>query len=134
MERLQKTHNGDTPKQLGWLGDATRCSRLELIKKPEGLRLSVLADIAGFYTVGYGNKLQCGESFPSGVTESQATALLLADVSWAEHEVNVLVTVPLTQGQFDALVSAAMRWSSSTRCKAASSTIRRWRRIQRSKC
>jgi GH24 family phage-related lysozyme (muramidase) len=31
--------------------------------------------------------------------------LLLEDVAYAEHAVEHLVTVPLTQGQFDALVS-----------------------------
>lgn len=77
---------------------------LDLIKRSEGFRAQTYKDVAGFETIGYGHKLQPGEQFPSGVTEEQATALLEKDVAGAESAVNRLVTVPLTQGQFDALV------------------------------
>jgi lysozyme len=42
----------------------------------------------------------------SGINEEQGSALLLEDVAYAEHAVAHLVTVPLTQGQYDALVSS----------------------------
>ena len=61
-------------------------------------------DVAGFPTIGYGHRIVPPESFPSGVTEPQATTLLAEDVSAAERAVNSLVKVVLTQGQFDALV------------------------------
>jgi lysozyme len=48
--------------------------------------------------------LTAGESYPNGITEEQATALLRADVAWAECSVSTKVKVALTQGQFDALV------------------------------
>ena len=78
---------------------------LALIKQYEGYRGSVYKDVAGFPTIGYGHKLTAGESYPKGITEAQATAILLNDVAGAEQAVNTLVKVPLTQGQFDALVS-----------------------------
>jgi len=77
---------------------------LQLVKQSEGFRSAVYLDPVGLPTVGYGHLLKQGESFPNGVTEAQATDLLRADVSSAENAVSSLVTVPLTQGQFDALV------------------------------
>ena len=50
------------------------------------------------------HKLSATESFPDGITEEQADALLLRDVAIAESAVSRLVRVPLTQAQFDALV------------------------------
>lgn len=77
---------------------------LDLIKKYEGFRSHVYLDVGGFSTIGYGHRLLPGERFPDGITEAQATTLLLEDVRTAENAVKRLVTVPLTQGQFDALV------------------------------
>lgn len=77
---------------------------LELIKQSEGFRAYAYQDVAGVWTIGYGHRLTAGESFPAGVTDEQATALLEADVAAAEVAVTALVKVPLKQGQFDALV------------------------------
>src|SRR5579871_1177365 len=77
---------------------------LNLIKTFEGYKAAVYDDVAGHPTIGYGHKLVAGEVYPYDVTEEQATAILLKDVAWAEQTVNMLVNVPLTQGQFDALV------------------------------
>lgn len=77
---------------------------LDLIEQSEGFRSSVYDDIAGLATIGYGHRVLPGESFPGPITEAQAEALLQADVATAEQAVNRLVTVPLTQEQFDALV------------------------------
>ena len=77
---------------------------LQLIKVSEGFRANTYLDVAGFPTIGYGHKLLHPESYPNGVTEEEATALLLQDVQGAEQAVSRLVTVALTQGQFDALV------------------------------
>lgn len=38
------------------------------------------------------------------ITPEEANALLREDIAWAEHVVNDLVRVTITQGQFDALV------------------------------
>lgn len=77
---------------------------LDLIKQSEGFRAQTYKDVAGYPTVGYGHKLRPGESFPNGVTEQQATQILLEDVEMAEAAVGRLVHVALTQGQYDALV------------------------------
>lgn len=77
---------------------------LELIKKSEGFRDHVYLDVAGFRTIGYGHLVKPSESFPSGIDEPQAAAILATDVEVAEQAVARLVKVALTQGQFDALV------------------------------
>jgi lysozyme len=77
---------------------------MELLKRSEGFRNCVYRDAAGFPTIGYGHRLHHPESFPNGITELQATNLLACDVRDAEQAVQRLVKVPLTQGQFDALV------------------------------
>jgi lysozyme len=77
---------------------------LDLIKKSEGFRGQVYRDVAGFPTIGYGHLIKPGETFPNGITEQQAAAILSSDVQDAEQAVARLVKVALTQGQFDALV------------------------------
>ena len=93
---------------------------LELIKKSEGFRNHVYLDVAGFPTIGYGHRLLHPESFPNGVQEAQATEILTADVRDAEQAVDCLVKVPLTQGQFDALVDFSFNLGAG---KLASSTL-----------
>jgi lysozyme len=77
---------------------------LDLIKKSEGFRDRVYLDVAGFPTIGYGHLIKPHESFPNGIAEPQAAAILASDVQDAEQSVARLVRVALTQGQFDALV------------------------------
>jgi len=77
---------------------------LELIKRSEGFRGNLYTDVAGFPTIGYGHRVTPQESFPGGIGEAQAAALLTEDVLEAERMVGRLVGVALTQGQFDALV------------------------------
>lgn len=74
------------------------------IKKWEGCRLSTYSDISGFHTIGYGHK-QTGLSEFRTITQAQAEQLFENDVTDAECVVRNLVTVPLTQNQFNALVS-----------------------------
>lgn len=75
----------------------------ELIKEYEGLRLHAYQDSDGVWTIGWGHTgdVQAGDV----ITAHQAEVLLAADVAVAEAAVRRLVTAPLTQGQFDALVS-----------------------------
>jgi lysozyme len=77
---------------------------LALLKQSEGFRGMVYLDISGIPTIGYGHKLHPPESFPHGITEAEATTILLTDVRQAEQVVRRLVRTELTQGQFDALV------------------------------
>jgi lysozyme len=77
---------------------------MDLLKKSEGFRSRVYLDSAGYPTIGYGHRLLHPESFPNGIDELQAANLLSNDVCEAEEAVQRLVKVPLTQGQFDALV------------------------------
>jgi lysozyme len=70
---------------------------------------------AGNTTVGYGHLLHPGiinhssseKKFENGITKAEAENLLRGDLATAEGEVNSSVHVPVTQGQFDALVSLA---------------------------
>lgn len=93
---------------------------LELIKRFEGFRTHTYLDVAGFPTIGYGHLIKLGESFPHGVTETEATDLLTQDVRATEQAVERLVKVPLTQGRFDALVSWTFNLGSG---RLASSTM-----------
>ena len=76
---------------------------LTLTKNFEGLRLTAYRDCDGILTIGYGHT---GADVHEGqtITEPEAEALLLRDMQTAIAAVNELVKVPLTQGQFDALV------------------------------
>jgi hypothetical protein len=61
---------------------------LQLLKTSEGFRSHVYSDVAGFATIGYGHKLNPGESYPNGITEGQASTLLNQDVASAEKVVD----------------------------------------------
>ena len=76
------------------------------MRTSEGFKPNVYDD-AGKPAIGYGHDLRAGESFPTGITEPQARALQKLDVEYAEAAIKSLVKVPLTQGQFDALVDFA---------------------------
>ena len=79
---------------------------LKLIKDFEGLRLTTYTCAAGVLTIGYGST---GAHATPGktITEAEAEALLLKDLTRFEKAVNELVKVPMTQGAYDALVSFA---------------------------
>ena len=77
---------------------------LSLLKASEGFRSNTYLDIAGIPTIGYGHRLLPNEHYPYGLTEPEASALLIKDISEASTAVERLVKVQLTQGQYDALV------------------------------
>ena len=93
---------------------------LNLIKQSEGFRSQTYLDAAGLPTIGYGHRLLHAQSFPEGISEPEATALLAADVRDAEQAVQRLVKVALNQGQFDALVDFCFNLGAG---KLASSTL-----------
>ncbi|WP_433963682.1 lysozyme [Tunturiibacter gelidiferens] len=86
---------------------------LNLIKTGEGFKPHLYNCPAHDASIGYGHLVHqgpiCGAAseapFAGGVSEEQGTALLLQDAAYAEHAVEHLVKVPLTQGQYDSLVS-----------------------------
>lgn len=95
---------------------------LDMIKRFEGFRTHPYTDVAGFLTIGYGHRIVPPESFPNGIGEPQAAALLARDVIGAERTVARLVKVELTQGQFDALVDFCFNLGAG---RLASSTLLR---------
>jgi lysozyme len=78
---------------------------IELIKRFEGLRLHAYVCSGGKFTIGYGHTF--GVCAGDSCTEEDAHEYLAEDVAKFEECVNRFVTVPLTQGEFDALVSFA---------------------------
>jgi lysozyme len=80
---------------------------LDLICRFEGFSPVIYICPAGYPTIGYGHLITEAnkERFLDGVDEDEALELLRSDVGKAERAVLRLISVPLTQGQFDALVS-----------------------------
>lgn len=90
----------------------------KLIKEWEQLRLKAyLPTPNDRWTIGWGHTSTAKPGMV--ITEEEAQRLFRRDVAWAEAEVNNYVKVPLTQNQFDALVSfvfnvGAGAWRKST--------------------
>jgi len=70
----------------------------------EGLSSSVYTCPAGYATIGYGHLITKSESFKT-ITEDNAQELLRSDAEDAERAVLRYIDIPLTDGQFDSLVS-----------------------------
>jgi lysozyme len=81
---------------------------IALIKQYEGLRLTTYKDAVGIPTIGYGH---VENPIPPGgtrtITAEDAEQILREDLQRFEHDVNNMLTVEVTQNQFDALVSFA---------------------------
>jgi len=75
-----------------------------LIKRYESFCATLYLCPAGIPTIGYGHAIKPGETF-GRLTEAQAKEILKSDVAIAEAGLKHLVTVPLSQGQFDAITS-----------------------------
>jgi len=97
---------------------------LEFIAKWEGTVLKPYKDVAGLRTIGVGHLIVAGENFPDGVsiTKDQALDILARDVGKCEVAIEKNIKVPLTQNQFDALVSFGFNcgtgmYTSSDACK-----------------
>jgi lysozyme len=76
---------------------------LELIRQHEGCRFTAYRDSVGMLTIGYGHTKGVQEN--DTCTAEQAAAWLSEDVKTAENCVNSAVSVEVTHGEFDALVS-----------------------------
>lgn len=75
----------------------------DLIKKYEGLRLSVYKCPANVLTIGYGHTKTAKPGM--SINKEMAELLLNMDLIDFEKAVKALVKVPLTQNQFDSLIS-----------------------------
>jgi lysozyme len=75
---------------------------LTLTRSAEGCRLQAYQDSVGVWTIGFGHT---GPDVHEGlvITMSQALALLLKDMGWAEQAVRAAVHIPLTKPEFIAL-------------------------------
>jgi lysozyme len=84
---------------------------IKLVREFEGCRLNSYVCAAGILTIGIGHT---GPDVYSGqtITDAEANTLLRKDLDRFEKAVSSLITVPLTQTQFDALVSFAFNCGS----------------------
>jgi len=96
-------------------------SAVELIMAFEGFRARAAQLDDGRWTVGYGHTATAREG--AEITEADAEALLLYDLIQASHAVNEHVYAPLSQNQFDAMVSFA--FNIGPRAFKSSPTVRR---------
>lgn len=87
-----------------------------MIESFEGLRTHAYLDSIGRPTIGFGHT---GNVRPGDVcTRAQADQWLSEDLTAPERAVNLLVKVPLSQPQFDALVSLAYNIGSGNFARA----------------
>lgn len=104
------------------VGNAMRISDkgLKKLAELEGLRQEVYDDVAGLPTIGIGHLLTRDElssgkidiygvsvKYKDGLTVDQCYDLFRQDLQGPEGAIQILVRVPLTQGQYDSLVSFA---------------------------
>jgi|GEM_PF-3200652 len=89
-----------TPKEAEMIA-SNNCK--DLIKDAEGYRSEAYKCDSGQYTVGWGHRR--GVEANEVITEEQAEIYLQEDINEAIKYIYAYVKVPLTQGQFDALVS-----------------------------
>ena len=89
---------------------------LELICHFEGFSPKIYTCPAGYPTIGYGHVVGANENakFSSGISEEDAKIILKADVGIAEAAVLRLITAPINDNQFGALVSFTFNLGSGT--------------------
>ena len=87
---------------------------IELITGFEGCVLKITKDIGGKDHIGYGHLIKPGEKFTHSITgesgkitKEQAKEIFSQDIKIFEDAVNSTIKVPLSQNQFDVLVSFA---------------------------
>jgi GH24 family phage-related lysozyme (muramidase) len=122
-----------TPQRGGAGGSATArprpskrprtlsASGARMIGQFEGFRAKLYNDPAGHATIGYGHLVHRGPidgtepaEFRRGITQATGRRLLREDARPAGNAVNLLVSVPLSQQQFDALTSFVFNLGSAS--------------------
>lgn len=83
---------------------------LNITKSFEGLRTTAYQDQGGVWTLGFGHT--AGVRGGMTCTQEQADAWIDGDVAHSVRAVNGLVSTPITQNQFDALVDFAFNLGS----------------------
>ncbi len=81
---------------------------IELIKRWEGSKLTAYRCPAGVWTIGYGHTSAAGEPRVTEgmkISASEAERILAQDLATYEQAVDKAITRPMTQPQFDAMVS-----------------------------
>ena len=81
----------------------TSAEGLSLIKKFEGCELYAYQCSAGVWTIGYGHTKDVEPGMQ--ITKEDAEEILVEELHEYESYINDFVTAPLSQNQFDALVS-----------------------------
>ena len=74
----------------------------EILKYFEGCKLTAYQDSVGVWTIGYGHTKGVFDGMT--ITQEEAEQMLLTELEEYEGYIENMVTVPLTQNQFDALV------------------------------
>jgi lysozyme len=92
---------------------------LELIKKYESFQAKPYFCPAGKLTIGYGHVISTHEQFNTAITEKDANRILANDLKVTETTIAKGITVPLTQGQYDALVSLVYNWGGGNFLRSA---------------
>ena len=93
---------------------------IDLIKHFEGFSPTVYLCPAGVATLGFGSTHGITMDSPP-ITEKEGLELLMLDIAKFERAVGRLIKVPLTQGQYDSLVSFSFNLGSGA---LQSSTLR----------
>lgn len=97
---------------------------LGLIKSFEGFSSTIYICPAGYPTIGYGHLVRADEAafFKDGISVAEGEELLRKDAKSAERAVLKYISVPLTDGEFDSLVSFTFNLGAGA---LQSSTLRR---------
>jgi lysozyme len=106
-KKAQSTAAQDNNPVLSEPSDAAKLSvsqrLVDMIKGFEGFRQYPYTCPGGALTIGYGTTMKPGQY--TSMTKEQAEALLRRSISGFEKSVKSLVKVPLSQNQYEALVS-----------------------------
>jgi lysozyme len=98
--------------QYSTSGMVTSPAGLQNIAHWEGRRNQAYQDIAGNWSIGIGHLIVPGDGLNSTsyINDATVDAIFANDIAEAENIVQANVTVPLTQGQFDALVDFSFQF------------------------
>lgn len=100
----------------------------KVIEQREGSRTHAYQDSVGIWTIGVGHTSMAGPPVVKPgmiISEAEIDTILARDLDRFERAVTSLITVPMKQNQFDAMVSLAFNIGEGKRGFAGSSVVRR---------